>query len=309
MRKTSTSNMSHDDWLENRRSGLGGSDAGSILGINPYSTPLDTYLDKVGEGIEIADNDAMYWGRALEDLVADEYATRTGQKVQRRNAILQHPKHPWMLANLDRWIVGQNAILECKTAGGHLADQWGETGTDRVPDHYLAQVTHYLAVTGAKYADIAVLIGGRDFRIFHIPRDEDLIKQIIRAEEIFWKKYVLTRTPPAPRDLADIAQRWPIDSGQEMIADEELRLQIATMARLKEGAKQLAGEVKVIEAEVKKSMRESAVLVDELGVELVTWRTAKPSTKLDTKRLKAEQPELAREFSIEVPGSRRFLIK
>jgi predicted phage-related endonuclease len=94
-----------------------------------------------------------------------------------------------------------------------------------------------------------------------------------------------------------------------MIADEELRLQIATMARLKEGAKQLAGEVKVIEAEVKKSMRESAVLVDELGVELVTWRTAKPSTKLDTKRLKAEQPELAREFSIEVPGSRRFLIK
>jgi putative phage-type endonuclease len=186
-----------DEWLALRQQGIGGSDASVACGMSPYKQAAILYLEKRGEREpdDLSDNERVYWGTVLEDVVANEYSRRTGRKVRRVNRILQSKAHPFMLASLDRDVVGEKRILECKTTDKHTQG-WGDPGTDQVPSHYLMQTQHYLAVTGAEIADLAVLIGGNDFRIYTIQRDEDLIQAMIQLETEFWKN-VVEGNPPA----------------------------------------------------------------------------------------------------------------
>lgn len=245
-----TKDMTHNDWLEARRKGLGGSDAGAILGLNKWSTPLDVYLDKIGQAEPIEDNDAMYWGRTLEDIVATEYTKRTGNKTRRINKILQHKDHDFILANLDRDLISSKGILECKTA--LRSDGWGEDGSDEVPDSYLAQVMHYMAVTNSEFADLAVLIGGRDFRIYTIKRDDDLINEIVKREVAFWNDHVLAEVAPDPVSTADFNNRWPKDNGESVVADHNQEQRVNTLRQIKNKIKDLNSSAKELESEIKK---------------------------------------------------------
>lgn len=197
-----TDNLSEQEWLEARRQGIGGSDASSAVGLNPYKSAYELYLEKRGElkPEDLSDNEAVHFGHVLEDIVAQEYSRRTGHQVRRRNAILQHSDHPFMLCNVDRLIVGLEngpGVLECKTAGAFSSSEvWGDPGTDEVPEPYLVQVQHMLSVTGYTWSKLAVLIGGRDFRIYDIQRDDELIADLIDAETYFWE-CVQDGTPPA----------------------------------------------------------------------------------------------------------------
>ena len=120
----STLNMEHKEWLENRRKGIGGSDAGSICGLNPYSSAIAVFQDKTQPLTEKPDNESMRQGRDLEEYVARRFMEETGKKVRRANAIFYKEEQPFMLANVDRLIVGENAGLECKTASAYSADKW-----------------------------------------------------------------------------------------------------------------------------------------------------------------------------------------
>lgn len=190
---SSTLNMERSEWLEIRKQGIGGSDASSVAGLNPWRSPIEVYLDKIGEMPELEDNELMYWGRVMEDVVAKEFEVRTGKRVRRRNAILVHPEHSFMYANVDRLIVGERVGLECKTTSEYAKNQWEG---DSVPEHYILQCQHYMAVTGYEGWWIAVLIGGNKFRYKYIPRDEDIINYLIQIESEFWEM-VVNRTPPA----------------------------------------------------------------------------------------------------------------
>ena len=133
-----------ESWLRERRRGIGDrSDIGAILGLSRWRSPLDVYLDKIGEAEEQESSDAMYWGTVLEGIVADEYARRTGKKVRKINAILACEGEPWRRASVDRLVIGERKILECKTAGAHMGHEWGPDGSDEVPDVYRAQVAWY----------------------------------------------------------------------------------------------------------------------------------------------------------------------
>lgn len=193
-RLVSTLDMQHEDWLDWRRKGLGGSDIAAICGMSRYKSPMEVYLDKLGEIPPIADNPKMKAGRILEPVVADWFAEETGMKVIRQNAIFQHPKHPHMLANIDRWLPGQNAGLECKNTAEYCRGDWEGT---TAPTEYILQANHYMAVTNADRWYIAVLIGGYDFQWRVIERDEELIKNLITIEEEFWKNNVMAKHPPA----------------------------------------------------------------------------------------------------------------
>ena len=190
---TLTKDLTREDWLNARRHGLGGSDAAAIAGISPWQSPMAVYLDKIGEVPDQEESEAMYWGTMLEDIVAGEFTKRTGLKVARKNAILQHPQYPWMLANIDRRIVGQKAGLECKTTSAYGKDNWED---DKVPDMYQLQCQWYMAVTGYDSWWIAVLIGGNTFRYTEIRRDEEIINCLIKIGSDFWQ-LVESRTPPA----------------------------------------------------------------------------------------------------------------
>ena len=159
-RLISTLNLSKEDWLRYRKCGITGTDAGAILGLNPYRSAFQVYCDKNSETIENIDNEAMRQGRDLEDYVAQRFTETTGLKVRRANAIYQSEEHPLLLADFDRLIVGQKAGLECKTVSPFSADKWAD---GKIPAHYMAQVNHYLAVSGFDCWYIAALIFGRNW--------------------------------------------------------------------------------------------------------------------------------------------------
>ncbi len=297
-KQTSTSSIS--EWLEQRRKGIGGSDAGAVLGLSPYSTPLDVWLDKTGRSEPIEDNEAMYWGRTLEAVVAQVYAERTGDKI-RRKGMTASKEHPFMLANIDRAIVGHAngpGVLEIKTAGQHVADQWGESGSDEIPQHYYAQLAHYLAVTGYTWARLAVLIGGRDFRVYDIPRDEEIIAKLVEEERNFWESYVKTDTPPDPANAADIAKRWPKDNGTQITASEDIEQAVKLLGDVKAEIKVLDGHKKDLEAEIKTAMGDAATLVDYAGNPLATWKT-QTAKRLDSQKIKFMLGDSLGEFQTE----------
>ncbi len=187
---------SHEEWLQIRRGYIGGSDAGAIIGMNPYSSAFSVWAEKTGKVPEFEGNISTRTGTLLEDLVAKLFMEETGKKVQRLNFTLVNEQYPFACANIDREIIGEDAILECKTTNSFVNVKKFRTG--EYPEMWYAQMTHYLAVTGAQKAYLAVLSECRDFRIFELERDEDEIKALMDAEAAFWNTYVLPRkTPPA----------------------------------------------------------------------------------------------------------------
>jgi putative phage-type endonuclease len=186
-----------------RSSGLGGSDAATILGLSKFSDPLTLYLEKRGE-VEFPDTDSRYqrWGKLLEDSVAQAYAEDTGYKVVRSNISHRSKTHPFMIGHIDRKVqkAPNRRILECKTSA--MPWEWGEAGSNEVPAYYNAQCQHYMHVLNVDQVDLAALLGGNDFRIYQIPRDQDFIDMLIEAEEEFWDRVEAGVPPEATWEAA-----------------------------------------------------------------------------------------------------------
>lgn len=221
IRLVSTKDMSHDDWLKWRQKGIGGSDVAAICNMSRYKSAMNVYLDKIGELPPLEDNPKMKAGRMLEPVVADWFAEETGYKVWRQNALFQHREQPFMLANIDRWLPGQNAGLECKNTSEYCRDDWSGT---QAPREYVLQCNHYMAVTGADRWFIAVLIGGWDLQWRVIERDDELINGLIEVEKGFWNEHVMTKVPPAfsHQDTSFLKDMYPqSDSSKTIELPEE----------------------------------------------------------------------------------------
>jgi len=317
LRLVATKQLPREDWLAVRKQGIGSSDAAAAVGLNPYKSQLELWLEKTGRDGNLPKTDPQdeespaYWGNLLEPIVAAHYTKRTGHRVRRINAVLQHPDpdKPWMLANIDREIIGASEvqILECKTAGINGARLWKEG----VPEYVQLQVQHQLAVTGKAAADVAVLLGGQHLEIYRIERDEALIVRLVQLERQFWN-YVETDTPP-PADgseSAELALRclYPEDQGQTLDFTQDRTLS-AVFTDLLSVRQTLDGFAK-LEAQFKQTiqqaMGEASKALFETGS--VTWKKAKDSSGLDVTTLLKEQPDLAQRYRITKPGSRRFLV-
>jgi len=310
-----TNHLDRDEWLTVRKQGIGSSDAASAVGLNPYKSQLELWMEKTGRDENLPKVDPkdqsspMYWGTLLESIVAAHYTMRSGNKVRRINAVLQHPTEPWMLANLDREVLGAPdvQILECKTAGINGARLWKEG----VPEYVQLQVMHQLAVTGKLAADVAVLICGQDLQIHRIKRDEGMISRLVELERAFWH-YVQTDTaPPADgSDSADVALRclYPHDSGQTLDLSDDLEMSAAFSDLL--AVRQMLTTNTQLEAQFKQRiqqrMGDATKAVFETGD--VTWRRSKDGTGLDVTKLLKDQPDLLHSYSLVKPGSRRFLV-
>lgn len=180
-------------WLEERRRSVGASDAPAVLGVCPYRTPIDVWQDKLGIAPPRVESEAMYWGKRLESVVLEEYERRTGRAVVSRQQFARDGSYPWMTATLDG-LTADGRVVEVKTAAA-WAKEWGEEDTDAIPEPYLVQVHHQLAVTGLDVADVAVLIGGQRFRVYEVRRNADLVDAVVTGEAAFWQ-HVVSRTPP-----------------------------------------------------------------------------------------------------------------
>lgn len=292
-------------WLEYRKLGIGGSDAGAVCGMNPYRTAIEVYQDKTSKEIEEFDNEAMRQGREFEDYVARRFTEATGKKVRRANAMYYDENHSFMLADVDRMVVGENAGLECKTASPYSADKW-EDG--KIPMHYQLQCYHYMSVMNADAWYIAVLIYGREFKFYRIERDEQIIADLIRIEKDFWENNVKKGVIPSPdgSKLADsVIAEYYKNSIPVTIPLTGFDEKLKRRAELMEVMERMDTEKKQIEQELKMYLGDAEVA--ENADYRVSWKSFN-SNRLDEKRLKEERPEIYEEFKKQTT-SRRFTVK
>lgn len=302
----STLEMDRHEWLEKRRRGIGGSDASVILGFNKWKSPFQLYLEKTGEFTEEIDNEFIYWGNVLEDIVAKEFESRTGKKVRRRNQMFVHPEHDFMIANIDRDVVGEKALLECKTTNAFNSGAWDG---DEIPAEYICQVQHYMAVLGYKKAYIAVLIGGNKFVWKEVERDDEFIELMIEREKNFWYNHVLAGQPPAidgSTSATELLNKlYPTDNGETVMLGSETEQLIEAIESLKNEKKQIEEQLKAYENQLKMTLEDASVGLTQRFK--VTYKTI-TQNRIDSKRLKEEHPEIYEKY-LKPSISRRLTIK
>jgi len=283
--------MTREQWLTERRTGIGGSDVAAILGMSRFATPLDVYLDKKGLSESREVSEQMLWGTLLEPIVRDQFCSRTGFALREMPPLIRSETHPFMVASLDG-MTDHGEIVEVKTAG--RSDGWGEDGSDEIPPYYHTQVCHYLAVTGARIAYVPVLIGGQDFRIYQVGRDETFIENVIEAERAFWHDHVLAGVPPEATNAADASRLWRRDNGEAIEVDVGTADIIARLKSLKEDRRTIDEQVEFFEDALKVTFRDAAS-VTHGGNVLATYK-AQSRRSLDAKSLEKDHPEIAESY-------------
>jgi predicted phage-related endonuclease len=230
---------------------------------------------------------------------------RSGLKVRRRNAILKHRKHHFMIANVDRLVIGHKAGLECKTAGQYSADDWAMG----VPDYYIPQVQHYMAVTGYKAWYVAVLIGGQEFKYYKIARDDSFIRELIQVETAFWK-LVEERTPPpidGTRASTELVKKlYPeAEKGKEV----DLPFEAFELIQQYEQACEEEKRVQLLKDEAANKLKNILGTAEKGNIHgrTVFWHNIS-SKRLNTKALQKECPDIYEKYA-EASVYRRFSIK
>jgi len=296
-----TADMPKEEWRKLRRElGIGGSEAAAILGQSKFSTPLRVYLDKLGKAPEVEESEAIRIGNDLEDYVAKRFAEASGLTVRRHNQIMFHPDHEWMFANIDRKVSGDGVDgfvgLECKTTNAFNPTDFSD---GNIQANYYWQCQHYMAVTGAKYWYLAVLVLGVGFHVFKVERDGSAISALIEAEEDFWLNHVCKEIPPLPTGSDTDDEMIDIINDEEIDDDEEADLidmknDLDARAIYKAQIKSLENSVNEIDQRIK--LRLNTYTKAVCGTFYTVTYRSQESGRLDTKRLKKEMPEIYERF-------------
>nr|DAU82968.1 MAG TPA: Exonuclease [Caudoviricetes sp.] len=298
--------LSREEWLEYRQLGIGGSDAAAACGLSKWKSPAQLYLDKTTP-IETTDAESEHLrqGRDFEDYVAQRFTEATGKKVRRDNHMMSDSKYPFLIADIDRRVVGEDSILECKTTTPYNKDKWADGA---IPIEYELQCLHYMSVTGTRKCYIACLIFGTDFIIREIDGDEETIQMLREKEVEFWTEYVEKGVMPEPDGSSayDDALKNRFKGGLEESIDLDTDKHAYDLYLYnKEQIKTLEAYNKQFEQEIKLAMGDNNY--GESKYFNVTYKPSK-SIRLDTKRIKKEAPEIYEKYGKETE-SRRFLIK
>ena len=280
----------HDEWLQIRRQYIGGSDAGAVMGMNPYSSPTAVWAEKTGRTEPFSGNLKTQLGTEFEAFVAHLFEEQTGKKVRRCNFTLVNDDYPFACANVDREVIGEDAILECKFTNSFVNTM--KFKANDYPTQWLCQMMHYLAVTGKQKAYLAVLSECRDFHIFELERDEEDIRTLMDAEKAFWELYVLTGAePPADDSEATarvLSEMYPVDDGTEIMIDLSEDL-LARRKVLKDSEKTIRDELTGIDNQIKSKIGSASVAV--CGPYRITFKD-QPTSGIDRKRITEDFPTL-----------------
>lgn len=302
--KISTVGMSREDWLKERRKSLGGSDVAAVLGMNEYCSRYTLYCDKKGKLPEKEDSEAMRIGRDLEEYVAKRFTEKTGKKVRRENAIIRNPEMPYLHANVDRVLIGEDAVLECKTVSALNLKHYKN---GEYPDRFYAQCCEYMLVCGFKKAYLAVLVLGKGFYVFEIERDEAELSALNDACKEFWK-LVENDTPPAADGDASTSETlttlYPESNGEtvnlfgfdnDLKQYTDLQAQIKALTALKD---EMANKVKEYMKEASRA---------ESDKFKVSWASSVRRT-FDAKRFASDHPDMDLEDYYKETSSRIFKV-
>lgn len=291
-----TAGMSREEWLRWRTKGIGGSDVSVIAGVNPFRSIFQLWLEKTGQvEPEETENDNTHFGNVLEPVVKKEFSKRTGLKVRAKRALLQSEEYPFMLADLDGVIYenGKMNLFEAKTASAYKQEIW-EKG---IPEEYILQVQHYMAVTGAEKTYLAALVGGNRFYWKVVRRDEQKIAEIIALEKAFWEENVLAGKEPVPDGSGAttdfLNEKYASSNGNTILLPEEALGLCRRYEELSGQLNELQDKKDAVSNQLKNFLKnnESGVI----GEYRVTWKQV-TSTTFDKKRLEKENRALYEEY-------------
>ena len=292
-----------------RRTYLGGSDVAAVLGISPWRTAYEVWLQKRAPDPPVPQppTPVQKRGQRLEPVILQMLIDESQEGheglppllVVNRNERYRHPTYDFLAAEIDaEAVIDTMAVqypvnIEIKSANPRWSRAWGESGTDEIPLHYAAQVIHGLAVTGRRKCIVGALIGIDDFRWYIIEPDDAVVDGVVRMECDFWFNHVLMGESPPLRTLADVDAAYATDIGDTMLADSLTVGDIESLHELRAHIDDLSKDADELELRIKKAMGSHAALVDETGRRLATWKTSTRTT-LDLKRLQSERPRLCK---------------
>lgn len=305
----STKDLSREDWLKFRNKGIGGSDVAAICGLNKYKSPVEIWMEKAGKIEPKQAGEAAYWGTIMEPIIRDEFTLRTNLQVKIVKAILKHPKYDYMLANVDGIIndpLAGDCIFEAKTASIFKQDEWQG---DKIPEAYMLQIQHYMAVTGYNRTFIAVLLGGNQFKYKMIERDDELIDMIIKLEADFWE-HVINNMPPemdGSEASSELLNRlFPNSQNEKQIILPDEAKALMTQYDIAKANEKKYAEIKEEAANKLKFMlgdNETGIIDDKV----ITWKSIS-STKFDSKKLQQEMPDIYNKYLIK-SNYKKFSVK
>jgi putative phage-type endonuclease len=306
--------MTEADWQEYRQKqkGIGGSEVASILDINKYKSKFVLWTEKTGAvEPEPVDNEFVEWGNILEPNIRAKFAKQNGFKVSKCNFVLQHDELEFMIANIDGEYKDPSrkgkGVLEIKTTS-----EWnkGEWEGDHVPVAYMAQMQHYLAVTGYQYGAFAVLIGGNKYRQFFVDRDEEAIDLIINAEKEFMDAVEANNYPwsigGSANEASWLANQYPNAIDEEMSIPPTIEQQALEYTEIQDEMKRLKERAEEIKNQIKFEAKEFGVLRGN-AVKITMPTITK--TLFDSKRFASEHESLYNEYKTKISTYRDFKVK
>ena len=279
----------------------------AIMGLSPWKTAYQVYREKRKEVEDWGGNSLTDWGKRMEPAIRQWYSDQTGRDVRLPDKIMYHPQHPFMLASLDGF-TDDGRVVEIKTARN--GKEWGEPGTNQIPDYYAVQVHHYMTITGFQVADIPVSIAGGSPSLYIVEADKEISEMIIEACVKFWER-VQSGNPPDPVTYADAVARFgKIKSDGSIIATTELIEAIAGLKQLRAQIKELEEHEEAWKARIIIALGEQAdTIIDSAGQTLVTYKLANGRKLFDSKSLEKEMPEVYQKYLKQSEPARRFLVK
>lgn len=302
------------EWLAARRDGLGASEVPAILGLDPYKTALDIWLEKRGlaEG-RVGDTMPQKVGRFAEGMIASLYAETTGQTLV-TVPTRRHGELSMLFASADRMVVDPDEIawrypVEIKNRGG-LPRGWGEAGTDEIPEAVAVQAHVQMACYGLDRADVAALLGGNDFRIYTLQRRPDIEAYILENVAAWWQRHIVEGVEPAiegPSASKYLAQKFAQSTGEVVAASEEVNAMLASLARVKRAIAEGEAEEEALTNAIKAAIGEHKGVQGPAGKAL--WSPTKGRTTTDWKGIAAAlnaPKDMIEQFTTTGPESRTF---
>lgn len=306
-------------WLKDRESGIGSSEVGTILGLNPWETPLQLWRRKKGIDLPKPENFAMKAGHYLEDAVSKFYSDETGKEIIKASAgdwLIVNNEKTFLRVSPDRtyWIPGRpksdrnKGIVECKTTQM-------EVDADNPPQHWFAQLQYQLGVAELEQGALAWLTMGRNFGYRDFTFDKEFYDWMVEEVEKFWRDNIIGNVEPDPVNVDDIILRNPRHTPGKMIeADAEIIEACRQLKELKGEAKDIEQQAKELEEKIKMFFGDAEALTAPGGtpakpIILATWKTAKDSQKFNEKEFAANEPDMYESYLRTVAGTRRFLLK
>lgn len=293
------------EWHANRKQGVGGSDCAAALGQSRWKSPYQLYCEKRGELEPVKQNWDMRRGKIMEPLLRQHYADTTGRTVKIIKGILVHPEFDFIRYSPDG-LSDDRRLQEFKTA--RSGKEWGDAGTDNIPQEYVLQVQHGLLVTGYEVADISVSIGGGEPQYFEVEADRELQGMIIDGLHEFWRR-VKEGDAPEATTAEDVARRHPKANPEGIFATPDIIQVIDHLKNIRNELERYEADEEDLKTKIKLFMGDHDTLLGSVGNVLCTWKNRKGAAKINSKKLREDYPDIAEIYTEISPDGRTFLVK